>query len=103
MLSLRISTGALTEAPAKTVLLLAAAQRAAPSKPALSLVMTCTGMLSRSGRNLPFSRKARMNNGPVSLGKNLRRDSAAEKDSAGGHRLQREIARLCAVNRDPQI
>jgi hypothetical protein len=51
------------------VLLLAAAQRAAPSRPALSLVMTCTEMLSRSGRSLPFSRKARMKSGPVSRGR----------------------------------
>src|ERR1039458_1105562 len=48
---------------------LAAAHRAAPSRPALSLVMTRTGMLSSSGRNLPFSRKACINSGPVSLGR----------------------------------
>src|SRR5260370_40283810 len=58
-------------APARPLLVLAAAHRAAPSRPDLSSVITCTGILSRSGRNRPFSRKARINSGPVSLGRIL--------------------------------
>src|SRR5580658_10563524 len=55
--------------PFRWLLAFAAAHRAAPSSPALSLVTICTGMPSSSGRNLPLSRKARMKSGPVSLGK----------------------------------
>src|SRR5712672_88638 len=57
------------KAPVRPLLDQAATHRAAPNRPALSLVITCTGMLSRSGRNRPFSRKARINRGPVSLGR----------------------------------
>src|SRR5580692_2703295 len=53
--------------PTRPLLDFVAAHRAAPSNPALSLVMTCTGISSSSALNLPFSRKARMNKGPVSL------------------------------------
>src|ERR1022692_2847403 len=37
------------------------------------------------------------------LGKNLRRDSAAEKNSTGGHRFQGQIPGFRPVNRNPEI